>query len=82
MAACAAALLLGATGCGERSEPTGAEAHLYPVTITTGDRPIAIAKPAATDCRRLDAPSEEIVRALGAARSSEARRRTRSTSRA
>jgi iron complex transport system substrate-binding protein len=60
-----AALLLGATACGERSEPTGAEAKLYPVTITTGDRPIAIARPA----RRIavtDAPSEELVRALGA----------------
>jgi iron complex transport system substrate-binding protein len=65
--ACAAMLLLGATACGERSEPTGAEAPLYPVTITTGDRPISIAEPA----RRiavLDATSEEIVRKLGAGR--------------
>jgi iron complex transport system substrate-binding protein len=64
-AACAAALLLGATACGERSEPTGASAPLYPVTITTGDRPITIGRPA----RRIavaDAPSEELVRALGA----------------
>jgi ABC-type Fe3+-hydroxamate transport system substrate-binding protein len=63
----AAALLLGATACGERSEPTGADAGLYPVTITTGDRPIAISKPA----RRiavLDAASEEMVRGLGAGR--------------
>jgi cobalamin transport system substrate-binding protein len=63
---CAAAvLLLAATACGERSEPTGADAGLYPVTITTGDRPITIREPA----RRiavLDAPSEEIVRGLGA----------------
>jgi iron complex transport system substrate-binding protein len=61
----AAAFVLGATACGERSEPTGADAPLYPVTITTDDRPIAIEKPA----RRVavvDAPSEELVRALGA----------------
>jgi iron complex transport system substrate-binding protein len=64
-AACAAALLLGATACGERSEPTGASAPLYPVTITTGDRPITISRPA----RRIavaDAASEELVHALGA----------------
>ncbi len=62
---CAAALLLGATACGERSEPTGTDAGLYPVTITTGDRPIAVAAPA----RRiavLDPASESIVRGLGA----------------
>jgi iron complex transport system substrate-binding protein len=65
VAACAAALVLGATACGERSEPTGADAHLYPLTITTGDRPIAVARPA----RRiavLDQTSEQLVRALGA----------------
>jgi iron complex transport system substrate-binding protein len=62
---CAAALLLGASACGERSEPTGADAGLYPVTITTGDRPITISKPA----RRiavLDQASDQIVRGLGA----------------
>ena len=61
----AAAFLVGATACGERSEPTGADPRLYPVTITTGDRPIAIEKPA----RRialLDQTSEQLVRALGA----------------
>jgi iron complex transport system substrate-binding protein len=65
VAACAAALVLGATACGERSEPTGADAHLYPLTITTGDRPIAVARPA----RRiavLDQTSEQLVRSLGA----------------
>jgi ABC-type Fe3+-hydroxamate transport system substrate-binding protein len=64
-AALGAALVLGATACGERSEPTGAGVGLYPVTITTGDRPISVAKPA----RRIavvDAPSEELVHALGA----------------
>jgi cobalamin transport system substrate-binding protein len=58
------ALLLAATACGERSEPTGADAGLYPVTITTGDRPITIAGPA-TRIAVLDAPAEEIVRGLG-----------------
>ncbi len=56
---------MGASACGERSEPTGADAGLYPVTITTGDRPITISEPA----RRiavLDATSEQIVRGLGA----------------
>jgi iron complex transport system substrate-binding protein len=63
-AACAAALVLGATACGERSEPTGTDAALYPVTITTGDRPLAVKVPA----RRiavLDSASESIVRGLG-----------------
>jgi cobalamin transport system substrate-binding protein len=65
VAVCAAALLVGASACGERSEPTGADSGLYPVTITTGDRPITISEPA----RRiavLDATSEQIVRGLGA----------------
>jgi iron complex transport system substrate-binding protein len=60
-----AALVLGATACGERSEPTGADARLYPVTITSGERPIAIDRPA----RRiavLDQTSEQLVRAVGA----------------
>src|SRR5262249_37680568 len=64
-AVCAAALLVGASACGERSEPTGANADLYPVTITTGDRPITISEPA----RRiavLDPTAGQIVRALGA----------------
>jgi iron complex transport system substrate-binding protein len=61
----AAALVLAATACGERSEPTGANVRLYPVTITTGDRPIPIEQPA----RRiavLDETSQQLVRALGA----------------
>jgi ABC-type Fe3+-hydroxamate transport system substrate-binding protein len=62
---CVAALLVGATACGERSEPTGAEAGLYPVTITTGDRPITISKPAER-IAVLDTASEEIVSRLGA----------------
>jgi ABC-type Fe3+-hydroxamate transport system substrate-binding protein len=63
----AAALLVGASACGERSEPTGADAGLYPVTITTGDRPIAISKPAER-IAVLDGPSEAMVRGLGVGR--------------
>jgi cobalamin transport system substrate-binding protein len=63
----AAALLIGASACGERSEPTGADARLYPVTITTGDRPIAISKPAER-IAVLDRPSEAMVRRLGVGR--------------
>ena len=62
---CTAALLAGATACGERSEPTGVDAGLYPVTITTGDRPITISKPAGR-IAVLDTASEEIVSRLGA----------------
>jgi cobalamin transport system substrate-binding protein len=64
-AVCAAALLAGATACGERSEPTGVTAPLYPVTITTGDRPISVSA-AARRIAVLDPSSEEIVRSLGA----------------
>src|SRR5207248_4606165 len=39
-------LVLGATACGERSEPTGPNAHLYPVTVQTGDRPLVVTEPA------------------------------------
>jgi ABC-type Fe3+-hydroxamate transport system substrate-binding protein len=64
---CAAAVLLAAPACGERSEPTGVTVALYPVTITTGDRKIAAAQPAER-IAVLDRPSEAIVRGLGAGR--------------
>jgi iron complex transport system substrate-binding protein len=64
-AVCAAALLVGASACGERSEPRGGDAGLYPVTITTGDRPITVSRPAER-IAVLDATSEELVRGLGA----------------
>ena len=64
---CATALVLGASACGERAEPTGANAGLYPVTITTGDRPITISKPAQR-IAVLDGPSEALVRGLGIGR--------------
>jgi iron complex transport system substrate-binding protein len=59
----ALALVLGGTACGERSEPTGANVSLYPVTVTT-ERPIVVAKPA----RRiavLDPAAEAILTGLG-----------------
>lgn len=64
-AAAAALLVLGATACGERSEPTGSAVRLYPLTVQTGDRPLVVDGPA----RRiavLDTPTESILRALGA----------------
>jgi ABC-type Fe3+-hydroxamate transport system substrate-binding protein len=39
-------LVLGGTACGERSEPTGPDTRLYPVTIQTGDRPLVVTEPA------------------------------------
>jgi len=62
----AAVLLFAAAACGERSEPTGPPAKLYPITITSGDRPLVIRRPV----RRiavLDPAADRIVRALGAA---------------
>jgi cobalamin transport system substrate-binding protein len=62
----AAALLLGATACGERKEPTGPDAGLYPVTVTT-ERPIVVEAPA----RRiavLDAGAASILDGLGVGR--------------
>jgi iron complex transport system substrate-binding protein len=65
LAAAAALLVLGTTACGERSEPTGSTARLYPLTVQSGDRPLVITRPA----RRiavLDQPADSILRALGA----------------
>ena len=58
-------LVLGATACGERSEPTGSSARLYPVTVQAGDRPLVVTRPAER-IAVLDRPSEEILRGLGA----------------
>jgi iron complex transport system substrate-binding protein len=65
LAAFVGALLLGATACGERSEPTGANVSLYPVTVQSGDRPLVVAHPA-TRIAALDKATEDIVSALGA----------------
>ena len=40
------ACALTAAACGERSEPVGAAAELYPLTVTTEDRPLTIPAPA------------------------------------
>jgi iron complex transport system substrate-binding protein len=56
-------LVLGGTACGERAEPTGADARLYPVTVTA-ERPIVVDRPA----RRvvvLDPAAESILAGLG-----------------
>ncbi len=63
--AAAALLVVGATACGERSEPTGSSVRLYPLTVQSGDRPLVVSGPA----RRIavfDQPAESILRALGA----------------
>ncbi len=58
-------LLLAATACGERSEPTGSTAPLYPVTVqSSNDRTVVVTEPA----RRiavLDQPAEAILEELG-----------------
>jgi len=62
----AVALVLGATACGERKEPTGPDAGLYPLTVTT-ERPIVVEAPA----RRiavLDASAASILDGLGVGR--------------
>jgi ABC-type Fe3+-hydroxamate transport system substrate-binding protein len=63
--ALSAVLLLGATACGERSEPIGPTARLYPVTVqSANDRPVVATEPA----RRiavLDRPAEAILEQLG-----------------
>ncbi len=47
-AAAAASLLLTAAACGERSEPTGPTADLYPVTVASpsGGKPLVVRRPA------------------------------------
>ena len=66
LTACTAALLLGTTACGERSEPTGAEARLYPVTVQSPDRPPLVVSGPARRIAVLDKPVEAILSALGA----------------
>jgi iron complex transport system substrate-binding protein len=56
------ALLVGAAGCGERSEPTGLSSDLYPVTITTGETPVVVTRPA----QRIAVLSSDLVRLLKA----------------
>jgi iron complex transport system substrate-binding protein len=58
-------LVLGGTACGERSEPTGPIAPLYPVTIQTGDRPLVVAS-AARRIAVFDPAAQTILDGLGA----------------
>jgi ABC-type Fe3+-hydroxamate transport system substrate-binding protein len=58
-------LLLGATACGERSEPTGVTAPLYPVTVqSANDRTVVVTEPAGR-IAVLDQPAEAILEELG-----------------
>jgi ABC-type Fe3+-hydroxamate transport system substrate-binding protein len=58
-------LLLGATACGERSEPTGSSAPLYPVTVqSANDRTVVVTQPAKR-IAVLDRPAEAILEELG-----------------
>jgi iron complex transport system substrate-binding protein len=59
-----ALLLLGATACGERSEPTGSSVRLYPVTVQSGDRPLVVTR-AAERIAVLEPGPAGILRALG-----------------
>jgi iron complex transport system substrate-binding protein len=58
-------VLLAAAACGERSEPTGRSADLYPVTVQSGERSLVVDAPAKR-IAVVDRSSEAIVRALGA----------------
>ena len=64
----AVAVLILATACGERSEPTAPDVHFYPVTVTDAvGRPLTVKQPA----RRiavLDSSLLEILDALGVRR--------------
>ncbi len=67
LAVVAVAVALLATACGERGEPTGAAAPLYPVTVQTGtDRPLVV-RAAARRIAVIGAGPRQIIVALGAA---------------
>ena len=59
------ACVLLATACGERTEPVGAPIELYPLTVTTQDRPLTIPAPAKRIVV-LDGGAEAILEAIGA----------------
>jgi iron complex transport system substrate-binding protein len=59
-------LVVGGTACGERSEPTGPDTRLYPVTVTT-ERPVVVDKPA-TRIAVLDPAAKTILDDLGVQR--------------
>ena len=56
---------LAAVACGERPEPVGPAADVYPLTITTADRPLTIESPAKRVVV-LDGGAEAILDAIGA----------------
>ncbi len=56
---------LAAAACGERAEPVGPATELYPLTITTAERPLRIPSPAKRVVV-LDGGAEEILDAIGA----------------
>src|SRR4051794_37080713 len=65
-AAALAAVALATTACGERVEPTGSTAELYPVTVESGlSPPLTITAPKRRIAFLARGPLE-IVRALGA----------------
>ncbi|HZT45959.1 MAG TPA: ABC transporter substrate-binding protein [Gaiellaceae bacterium] len=64
LALVAVLLVLGGTACGERSEPTGPTAPLYPVTIQTGDRPLVVSH-AARSIAVFDPAAQTILDGLG-----------------
>jgi iron complex transport system substrate-binding protein len=60
-------MLVAGAGCGERSEPTGPDARLYPVTVqTAAERSLVVAGPAQR-IAVLDRATGEIIGELGAA---------------
>jgi ABC-type Fe3+-hydroxamate transport system substrate-binding protein len=66
LAACALALLAGATGCGERSEPTGATVRMYPVTVSDAEDRTTTLDQAPRRVVALTQATADIVRAIGA----------------
>lgn len=56
---------LAAAACGERAEPVGPATDLYPLTITTADRPLTIRSPAKRVVV-LERGAETILEAIGA----------------
>jgi iron complex transport system substrate-binding protein len=65
--ACALATIgLSTAACGERSEPTGSSADLYPLTVTTaGERPLTVRSPVRRIAVLASGP-EQILLSLGA----------------
>jgi iron complex transport system substrate-binding protein len=59
------ACAIAAAGCGERGEPVGPAAELYPLTIVTADRPLTIRAPAKR-IAVLDGGADAILDAIGA----------------